>query len=342
MNLPGAQTGILHASSAGIFQFIQDIAHQAFKLGARNLKVQMLRTAGIGRDERQIDVGFHGRGQLDLGLLRGFLEPLQSHFVVAQVNALIFLEFIRQVGDQAHIKIVTAQVGVSVGGLDFKNPLTDFQNGNVESPAAQIKDRDLFLAFLVHAVGQSGCRGFVDDAKDVQPRNFTGVLGGLALAVIKVGRNGDDRIVHLLSEVVFSIFFDKGQDKRRDFGWAIRLAADGQTGIPVRRFINFVRQHLLVVLNFSGYIFAADQPLHAEHRVFRVGDRLAFGDLAYQALSAFRNSHYGRRRAPPFGVGNHLRVASIHDRHAGIGGPQIDSYDFGHSSDPPWTFLALL
>ena len=64
---------------------------RALELGARELHVEMLGAGLVGRDERQVDVGLHGRGELDLGLLRCFLEALQRHAVLAQIDALLFL-----------------------------------------------------------------------------------------------------------------------------------------------------------------------------------------------------------------------------------------------------------
>ena len=44
--------------------------------------------AGIGRDERQVDVGRAGRAEFLLGLFARFLQPLQGHRVLAQIDAL--------------------------------------------------------------------------------------------------------------------------------------------------------------------------------------------------------------------------------------------------------------
>src|SRR3546814_5542869 len=61
-------------------------------LGPGQLDVEMLRTAGVGGDEGQVDFGLHRAGQLDLRLLGGFLQPLQRELVLAQVDALVLFE----------------------------------------------------------------------------------------------------------------------------------------------------------------------------------------------------------------------------------------------------------
>ena len=40
---------------------------------------------------------FGGRGKLDLGLFRRFLQPLQRETVLAQVDALLLLELVGEV-----------------------------------------------------------------------------------------------------------------------------------------------------------------------------------------------------------------------------------------------------
>ena len=44
----------------------------------RQLDHEMFRTARIRRDERQVDLGLGGRGQLDLGLLRRLLQGVAA------------------------------------------------------------------------------------------------------------------------------------------------------------------------------------------------------------------------------------------------------------------------
>ena len=59
-----------------------------------------------------------------------------------------------------------------------------------------IRDR-----LLIHAVGKSGCGRLVDDTLHVQTGDLAGVLGGLTLGVVEVGRDGDDlSLIHIWVE----------------------------------------------------------------------------------------------------------------------------------------------
>ena len=55
-------------------------------------------------------------GELDLGLFRGVLQPLQREHVLAQVDAAFLLELVAQVLDQALVEILAAEEGVAIGG----------------------------------------------------------------------------------------------------------------------------------------------------------------------------------------------------------------------------------
>ena len=87
-------------------------------------------------------------GQLDLGLFRRFLQPLQRQLVLAQVDALLLLELVGQIVDQANVEILAAQEGVAVGRLHFEDAVADLQDRDVERAAAQVVDRNLPAFFL--------------------------------------------------------------------------------------------------------------------------------------------------------------------------------------------------
>ena len=128
IDVPSGQAGVFERGPAWRFQLVQQIGNQALKLGPGNFNVQVLGTTGIRGNERQVYIGLHGRGEFHLGFFRRFFEPLQGHLVSSQVDALIFLKFICQKIDEPQIEVLTTQMGVTVGGLDFKYAFTDLQN----------------------------------------------------------------------------------------------------------------------------------------------------------------------------------------------------------------------
>jgi len=107
----GIPQGLLHWGS----QTVDESLHQRLQLGPRQLDVHMFGAGGVSRDERQVDFRFHGGGEFDFGLLRSLLQPLQRHFVTAQVDPIVLLELARKPVDHPLVKIFPSQVGIAVG-----------------------------------------------------------------------------------------------------------------------------------------------------------------------------------------------------------------------------------
>jgi hypothetical protein len=49
-------------------------------------------------------------------------------------------------------------MGVAIGGFDFKNAVTDFQDGNIERSAAQVINGDLFVLLFVKPARRRSAR----------------------------------------------------------------------------------------------------------------------------------------------------------------------------------------
>ena len=98
----------------------------------------------------------------------------------------------------------------------FEDAVADVEHGNVERSAAEVEDADLFVLLLVQAISQCGGGGLGQHAQDLEPGDFAGVLGRLALGIVEVGRHGDDRIGHLFAEIILGGLLQILQDERGD------------------------------------------------------------------------------------------------------------------------------
>ena len=179
--------------------------------------VEVLRTAGVGRDERQVDVGLLRAGELDLRLLGGFLQALQRHPVLAQIDAFALLELVGQPVDDDLVEVVAAEVGVAVGGEHLEDAVGEIEDRDVVGAAAEVVDGDFLVALLLETVGQGRGGRLVDDALDVETGDLAGVLGRLALRVVEVGRDGDHGAVDLVAEIGLGVGLQLLQNHRGDF-----------------------------------------------------------------------------------------------------------------------------
>jgi len=295
----------------------------------------VLRTGRVCGDVWQVDVGLLTGGQLDLGLLCCFLQALHRQRITLEVHAGFFLELVDEVVDQADVEVLTTEEGVAVCSQHFKLVLTvdfgDLDHRNVEGTATQVIDDHGVVALgLVHAVCQRSRGRFVDDALDVQTGDTTGILGGLTLAVVEVGRNGDHRLGHRLTEVVLGGLLHLLQDfsgylRRRHF-----LAIHLDPGVAVVGLDDLVRDHLNVFLHDVFVKATTDQTLHRIQGVVRVGHCLALGRLTNEDFAVVRVRDDRRSGTAAFGIFNYLGLAVFQNRDAGVGGSQVDTDDLAH------------
>ena len=303
----GGDAGVLHGLIERADGLVDQIRGQFVELGAGDGDVQMLGAGGVRGDERQVDVDAHQAGQFDLGLLSGFLQALQGHAVLAQVDAVFLLELGSDVVDQAVVEIVAAQMGVAAGGQHFKHAVADLHEADIERAAAQVVNEDLVGVALVEAVGQRRGGRLVDDALDLEAGDAARVLGGLTLGIGEVRRHGDDGLVDLLAEVAFGVRLELLQDHGRDLRRSVGLAVD------------------------VDFIVGAHLALDGDDGAIRIGDGLALGDLADEALAVLGKGHDRRRGAGALRVGDDGRLAALHDGDAGIGGAKVDTDNLAHN-----------
>jgi len=292
------------------------------------VRVEVLRAAGVGRDERQVDLRRRGGGQLDLGLLGGLVEPLEGHLVRGQVDALLALELGDHPVDDGLVEVVATQVVVTGGGLDLEDAVGDLEHRHVERAAAEVEDQDRLIRVLLEAVGERRRGRLVDDALDVEAGDLAGVAGGLTLGVVEVGRNRDDGVGDLLAQERLGVRLELLKGHRADLGRRVLLAVRLDPHVAVRAANDLVRhdRHLLVDLG----VLATHEALDAEDGVLRVGHRLPLRDGADQPLAGLGERDHRRGGAAALRVRQHLGLTAGEHGHARVRGPEVDSDRLSH------------
>ncbi len=208
---------------AGVFQrglarrdgFLHEVFNQRLKLGAAQLHVQVHRSARTAGDEGQVDFVGLGRRKLFLGFLGFFLQALQGDVVLAQVDAFFLFELVGDVIENANVEIFAAKERVAVRRAHFEHAVADFQHRDVERAAAEVVYSDGSVLTLVEAVSERGSRRFVDDAQHVEAGDAAGVFCRLALRVVEIGRDGDDRLRDRLAEIGPRRFLSSFAERKR-------------------------------------------------------------------------------------------------------------------------------
>ena len=226
------------------------------------------------------------------------------------------------------VDVVTAEVRVAVGRFHFDDAFADLEDRDIERTAAEVEYRDGLVFFLVQTVGQSCRRRLVDDTQDFESRDLTGVFRRLTLSVVKVSRNGDNGLIDLRTEIILGRLLQFLQHHRRDLRRAVLLCPRASIRTSPFEAFHFIRHLLDLFLNLV--IATSHEPLDRIKRVFGVGDGLAFGDLADQAVAVLGKRDDRRRRAPAFGICDDDRLAAFHHGNDRIGRSQVDTYNFAH------------
>jgi hypothetical protein len=257
--------------------------------------------------------------------------------VCFEIDARFLLELGDDVVDEPLVEVLAAEERVAVRREHFELLLAvdvgDLDDRDVERAAAEVVDGDLAVALLfllVEAERERRGRGLIDDPLDFEPRDAARVLRRLALGVVEVRRNGDDRFGDVLAEIVLGGLLHLAQDLGGDLRRRDLLAPDLDPRVAVVGAHDLVGHQRDVLLHFLFFEAAPDEPLHRIDGVLRVGDRLAFRGRADEDLAVLHVRDDRGRRARALGVLDDLRLAAFHDGDAAVGRAEVDADDLGH------------
>ncbi|ONH75028.1 NAD-specific glutamate dehydrogenase [Saccharomyces cerevisiae] len=89
-------------------------------------------------------------------------------------------------------------MGVTSGGLNFKDTVFNGQQRDIESTTTQVENQDVFfLTLLVQTVSNGSGGRFVNNTQDIQTSNGTSILGSLSLRIVEVSWDSDDSVIDL-------------------------------------------------------------------------------------------------------------------------------------------------
>ena len=338
VDLGERETRVVDSLAARFHGAFHQVGGQLVKLCTAEREVQMFRTRSVGSDEGEVDVrGSRGR-QVNLGLFGGVLQTLQGHLVLLQVNARIFLlEFVVDPVDDDFVEVVTAEHGVTVGGLHAEHTVIDFEDGDIERTTTEVIHGYLFALLGVKTVGEGSSRRFVHDTENFEASNLTSVLRSLTLGVVKVSRDRNHSLGNRLAEVIFGNLLhglkNGSGNLRRSKLLVFDLDAD-----RIRTRADELVRHVL----FGSGAFAssaAHETLDRVNCLFGVGDSLALCNVTDQAFTVLAKCDDGRSGAETFSVSDNNRLATFHNGHAAVGRTQVNTNNLTHDGFSYFKFL---
>src|SRR5258708_18583001 len=195
------------------------------------------------------------------------------------------------------VDVVATEVRVAIGRKNLEDIAVSggdkLENGNIEGPAAEIVDSDFAALLLVQAVGERGRSRFVDKAKNFEAGDFAGVLGGLALGIIEIRRDGDDGAIDKFAEIglgpVFQFAEDESGNLRRGKDFVTQQHADD----VLARWIDTERKQLKFILDIGGT--AAPLTPHRIDGAFPLLQEPSPGCLPYHDWSTLHQAHHPKR-----------------------------------------------
>jgi NAD-specific glutamate dehydrogenase len=221
------------------------------------------------------------------------------------------------------VVVVAAERRVAAGRDDLEHALRKPQDGDVEGATAQVVDGVDALARVVEAVGDGGRGGLADQPQHVEAGQLRRVLRGLALALVEVGRHGDDRAVELVIEGVLGAVAQRRED----------LGADLDRRLVARCGVH-LHHAAVATADGVGHRFAVGhvgQP--AAHEPLDRGDGVrgilrACGDRVETDLAALlvEVAHHRGQQHAALVVGQAFGHAVAHRGHQRMRGAEVDAH----------------
>jgi len=177
-------------------------------------------------DKRQVDGSDHLGRKRFLCLLRRVPDSLERHRIFRQIDLFLLFVSVHDVIRQTLVEIIPAQVVVSRRRQNFDQVVADLDQGNVKRSAAQVIHHDFLRLTMIQSVSKRRGGRLIDNTHHLQPGDPARVLRGLALGIVEIRRNSDDRLADTLSKITLRIFFQFHQNKSGNFLRGILLSVD--------------------------------------------------------------------------------------------------------------------
>src|SRR6266581_4468484 len=244
-------------------------------------------------------------------------------------------DFVADAALENIVNVVAAEMRVAVGGEHLVDVAlaggNQLEDGDVKGAAAEVIHGDAAALLLVEAEGQRGGRGLVDQAQDFEAGEASGVFGGLALRVVEIRGDGDDRALHGLPKKSFRPVAQLAKNERGDFRRREDAFAQAHADDAFAAGINPEGKDFQLVLNVGDA--AAHQALDGIDGAAGLREQTAARGFADDDAAVFVEADDGRTERAAIRAADTLRPARprIEIGDEAVGGAEINADGASHS-----------
>src|SRR6267143_1861113 len=147
--------------------------------------------------------------------------------------------------DDCIVDIGTACLCVAARRQDLVDSSGEIHQCNIVGPASEIEDHDFNLLVRLVQIVCKACRvWFVDYSVHFEAGDLTRVLRCLALVIVEVRRNGDDRLLYWSSEKCLSVPLDLLEYERGYLLRSVIFPVDAYLVVPCHLLLDFLNRSL--------------------------------------------------------------------------------------------------
>mmetsp|Transcript_4706 Transcript_4706/g.10345 ORF Transcript_4706/g.10345 Transcript_4706/m.10345 type:complete len:392 (+) Transcript_4706:682-1857(+) len=286
-----AHIGIFHDTANRSHCLLKQIVVQFFESGPSQSLTEVVTFSEFF--DFQTSLLLRRKGTLDTF---DFLSKLLERTLVSgNIDIGLLLHHLDEVLHDTLIEIFSSQMGITVGGQNFKNSRVDGQQSDIECTSSKIENKDVgFTSGLVHTVGNCGSGRLVDDTFDLHSGNSTGILGCLTLGIVKVSRNGNNSVLDFLTQESFGGGLHLLKNHCGNFFWGVVGFLSGDCNLDHRLVLvgdNFIGDKFLVGLDGFVGKFTSNQTLDIKDGIFRVDGCLILGGISNETLGVIQEGN---------------------------------------------------
>merc|ERR1719311_908416 len=198
VNLSLLQTRIVHHILHRAEGLLEEIAAELLEARAGQGLGEVLTV----EESLDLQASLVRRRERALRLLDFLAKLLERPLVLGHVLAGLLVEDLDEMLHDALVEVLASQMRIAVRRNNLEDTVVDRQERDIECAATQVVDKDVLLCLLVETVRNGRGGGLVDNAENLKAGDCSCILRRLALRIVEVRRHGDDRVLHLLAEVV--------------------------------------------------------------------------------------------------------------------------------------------